>query len=137
MMPFFVMGLLVVVDFGILMYEYISVSNASREAARYGSVSCTVGACNDQLIRDYAIKKSSGILPVGSPDAVIMVRSRDREDLNSTTRDKGDSVIVQIKHRYKFLFIPLWEVNVGSCADMRLEKTESTGTVTSTTTLAC
>ena len=45
MIPLLVGILLFVVDMGIAMYEYVSISNAVREGARYAAVNCDTGTC--------------------------------------------------------------------------------------------
>ena len=42
-LPLFVLFILLLIDFGIVMYGYVSVSNAAREGARFASVNCGDG----------------------------------------------------------------------------------------------
>jgi Flp pilus assembly protein TadG len=113
-LPFFILFLLLLIDFGIMMYEYVSVSNAVREGARYGAVNCGDGSCTAADVATRVIDRSGGILSntgevtVGWPDG----------------SDRGDSVVVKVTHPYKFLFFPAATIDVVSCADMRLEQTD-------------
>jgi len=126
-LPFFILFLLLLIDFGIMMYEYVSVSNAVREGARYGAVNCGDGACTYDKVCLRVVERSGGILSdsecgtsavtVGWPDG----------------SDRGDSVVVKVDHDYDFLFFPNDFLGIGninipvvSCANMRLEQTDKT-----------
>ena len=65
-LPIFVVFFFLVYDFGFMMYQYVSVSNAVREGARYGAVNCrptsATGTCTQALVRDLTIRRSGGIL---------------------------------------------------------------------------
>jgi len=129
-LPFFVFFLLLLIDFGIMMYEYVSVSNAVREGARYGAVNCGDGACTVDTaldgsdgVRDRVLDRSGGILGEDNRDEVTVVWP------DGSTR--GDSVVVKVDHDYDFLFFPNDILGIGeikipvvSCADMRLEQTD-------------
>lgn len=121
-LPFFVLFLLLLVDFGIMMYEYVSVSNAVREGARYGAVNCGAdGACDVGLVATRVIDRSGGIL---SDPAEVTVGWIDN-DADGRNYGRGDSVVVKVTHPYHFLFFPA-SIPVVSCADMRLEQTDDT-----------
>jgi hypothetical protein len=125
--PAFVLFILLMVDLGILTYEYISVANSVREGARFGAVNCggTAAGCDTTAVRDRAILRSSGILTASDSFDIGWI---DRT-FNSSGKDRGDSIKVKATHQYNFLFFPLVSVPVTSCADMRLEQTDrGTGT---------
>jgi len=122
-LPFFVMFLALLVDLGILMYEFVSISNAAREGARYGAVNCETGTCSADLVLGRTVDRSGGILTGTNPDDVMSVEWLDNADPNTTNSDKGDSVVVSIDHPYHFLFFP-YTINVKSCSDMRLEQAD-------------
>jgi hypothetical protein len=115
-LPFFVLFLLLLVDFGIMMYEYVSVSNAVREGARYGAVNCGDGGCTAGDIATRVADRSGGI---GVTSAEVTVGWPDGSD-------RGDSVVVKVTHPYQFLFFRPFTINVVSCADMRLEQKDKT-----------
>jgi hypothetical protein len=122
-LPTFILFFVMVVDFGILMYEHVSVANAAREAARYGAVNCGDGDCTAADITGRAMERSGGIV---SDAADVTVGWVDR-GTTAAVNDRGDSIVVSIDHEYDFLFFPV-TVNVRSCADMRLEQRDD-GTV--------
>lgn len=129
-LPIVVLFSLFVVDLGVLMYHYVSISNAAREGARFGAVSCGDGECTDDQVKDRIIARSGGLLadPEDRPDVRV-----DWVDLDGDGRNygQGDAVVVRINHLYSFLFSPL-SIDVFSCADMRLEQTDQTDTLPST-----
>jgi len=123
--PAFVIFLGLIVDFGMLTYEYVSIANAAREGARYGATNCRDGACSLVEVRDQTIARSGGILSPSSPGEVI-VGWIDRDGL-SPNSGRGDSVVVFVNHRYNFLFVPVGPgIPVMACADMRLERRDRT-----------
>ena len=124
-LPFFVLFLLLLIDFGIMMYEYVSVSNAVREGARYGAVNCGDGGCSAPEVAQRVVERSGGVLPNAARVTVEWINN----DGQGTNHDRGDSVAVKVCHPYHFLFFPAAKINVVSSADMRLEQTDKgTGT---------
>jgi hypothetical protein len=118
-LPFFILFLLLLIDFGIMMYEYVSVSNAVREGARYGAVNCGDGGCTlgtADGICQRVLDRSGGILSTPGEVTVAWPDGSAR----------GDSVVVKVTHPYKFLFFPAAKIDVVSHADMRLEQTDRT-----------
>lgn len=118
-LPIFLLFVLLLVDFGILMFEYVAVSNAAREGARYGSVNCGGADCNITLVSDRAKERSSGIVS----DASLLL---DQSEILVTWPDgvsRGDPVAVRVRHNYEFLFFPV-TIPVESCAEMRLEQAD-------------
>ena len=122
-LPFFVFFLLLLIDFGIMMYEYVSVANAVREGARYGAVNCGDGACTADEVKTRVIERSGGILSAGDTFTLRWVDNSVPPDGKNYGR--GDSVVVRVEHKYKFLFFPA-TIPVVSCADMRLEQKDKT-----------
>lgn len=120
MLPMLVGILLFVVDIGVAMYEYVSVSNAVREGARYGAVNCPPSAgpstgCNAGKVQSWAAGRTGGIT---IPNSEITV--------TWSGRNRGDSVAVAIDHPYHFLFFPGVTLHVKSCSAMRLEQQDLT-----------
>jgi Flp pilus assembly protein TadG len=121
-LPFFVGFFLLAVDFGMLMYQYVSVANAVREGARYAAVNCGDGSCTDVDVKNRTIARSSGILtPLNT--AQVTVRWLDNDVPVNINHDRGDSVVVSVNHPYNFMFFPA-TFPVVSCADMSLEQTD-------------
>ena len=115
-LPIFLLFVLLLIDFGILMFEYVSVSNAVREGARYGSVNCGAD-CTIDLVRIRTTERSSGIISDASllsGQSVINVSWPDGVS-------RGYPIAVAVNHRYDFLFFPV-SIPVVSCAEMRLEQ---------------
>lgn len=114
MLPFFILFLLMAIDFGILMYNYVSVANAAREGARYGAVNCGGTGCDEGAIRNRAVERSGGMLSdegdvtVSWPDGI----------------NRGDPVVVSISHSHTLVFFP-WTFDVRACSDMRLEQRDT------------
>ena len=123
-LPLFFMFFLVLVDFGLLMYQQVSVSNAVREGTRFGAVNCGVDPCLAQLVRDRTIARSGGVLDPATDQGEVEVGWYDN-DADGRNYGQGDSVIVRVTHPYNFAFVPGgFSMNVASCADMRLEQSD-------------
>jgi hypothetical protein len=126
-LPFFIIFLLLLIDFGMMMYEYVSVSNAVREGARYGAVNCGDGACTLAEVKARVIERSGGILSNTDPPTKVEVFWNDNSiPADGKNYGRGDSVVVKVDHDYEFLFFPWATIPVVSCADMRLEQTDDT-----------
>jgi Flp pilus assembly protein TadG len=113
-LPFFVLFLLLLVDFALLGFSYVSVANAAREGARYGAVNCGADACTSGLITDRVIERSSGVIYDPANVTVSWPEGTDR----------GDPVSVSVQQDYNFLFFPA-SIPVVSCSEMRLEQREA------------
>jgi hypothetical protein len=126
-LPVFILVILLVIDFAILGFEYVSLSNATREGSRFGAVNCGDGSCTQDDVITRALDRSSGILD--SADAADRAKATVGWIDNSVPTDvnsgRGDSVSVRIDHRYEFLFFPV-SFPVVSCSDMRLEQRDLT-----------
>ena len=123
-LPVFVLAFLMVVDLGMLMYQYVSVSNAVREGARFGAVNCGDGSCDTtdltETVFDRTISRSGGVLdPSASPAEVTVGWFNNNGDLSFQSR--GDSVVVKVDYDYNFMFFP-GSIPVVSCSDMSLEQ---------------
>ena len=123
-LPVFVTSFLLVVDLGMLMYQYVSISNAVREGARFGSINCGDGSCENDLtetVPNRTIARSSGILePLSSS---VTVGWLDNDLIPDDNRGRGDSVVVKVAHDYDLMFFP-GSIQVASCADMSLEQSD-------------
>jgi len=111
-LPFFVLFILLLIDFGIVMYGYVSVSNAAREGARFASVNCAAaggGGCDLIDVQNRVEERSSGF--VAAADV----------DVEWQGDDRGDSVAVTALRVHDFLFVPA-TIDIASCSAMRLEQ---------------
>ena len=122
-LPVFIMFFLLMIDLGMMTYQYVSVSNAVREGARFGTVNCGDGECTVADIENRTIERSGGILtnPLAPLDTVTVSWLDRNADL--VKNGQGDSVAVKVNHRYDFLFF-FGGVDVVSCSDMRLEQAD-------------
>ena len=123
-LPVFILFLLLMVDMGIMTYQFVSVSNAVREGARYGSVNCGDGDCLAAELAVRTVDRSGGVLSDPEDLADVAVVWLDNNG-DGTVNGKGDSVVVKVDHQYSFMFFP-GSISIGSCADMRLEQTDAT-----------
>lgn len=119
LLPMFILLILLLIDFGILMFEHVAVSNAAREGARYGSVNCGGTDCLAQDVIDRTKERSSGIVTLDSEVLVSWPLGTSR----------GDPIAVRVRHDYEFLFVPWATIPVESCAEMRLEQADFIATI--------
>ena len=126
-LPIFIGFFFLVVDLGMLMYEYVSISNAVREGTRFGAINCGDGECTDDEVKERTIDRSGGILerPGDMPEVTVDWVDNDGDGIHYA---RGDSVVVRVTHPYDFIFFP-GSLNVYSCADMSLEQTDRTTTL--------
>ena len=124
-LPIFVVFFLLVVDLGMLMYQYVSISNAVREGARFGAVTCGDGSCEDdglsETVPQRTAARSSGILDLAVAPGEVQVGWLDNNVPPNGPQNRGDSVVVRVVHDYNFMFFP-GSIEVISCADMSLEQ---------------
>lgn len=113
-LPFFILFILLLIDFAFLGFSYVSVSNAAREGARYGAVNCGADACTEALIETRVLERSSGVVVDSNNVSVSWYQ----------TTDRGAPVAVSIEQPYNFLFFP-FSIPVVSCSEMRLEQREA------------
>lgn len=123
--PTFMLFMFLIVDFGMLTYEYVSIANAAREGARYAATNCGDGSCTASDVRARVIDRSGRILTLANVSEISVGWIDTTGDgLNS---GRGDSVTVFIDHPYTFWFSPAGPgIPVMSCADMRLERRDQT-----------
>ena len=127
--PLIAIFLFAIVDFGLAISERSVLADAAREGARVGALGGDVGA-----ITDCSVEASAGLLDPG--DVTVSW-----SDVNGDgfVGEAGDSVVVRVEHEYTFIS-PLsamlgafgasgpTEITLGSCADMRLEVSNSSAT---------
>lgn len=139
MFPLFIGLLMLLFDFGILMYQYVSVSNAAREGARYAAVGCGGAGCTLADVREHAVQAGGGFVKA-VPTPVCPTEPVTEEDpdmicvnwvdpATNTARGpftapvRGDAVVVIVRHRYGLHLLPV-DFPVVACAAMRLEANE-------------
>lgn len=115
-LPIFVLFMLLVVDLGVAMYEYVGISNGVREGARYAAVNCGSDApCTAQKVYDRASAHD------GLGSAIPGSEYVPRWDLTSGLAKKGNAVSVKATHTYNFLFFPALHLTLTACSEMALE----------------
>jgi Flp pilus assembly protein TadG len=124
--PIFLLVVMAVVDFGVGLKSWIQITNAAREAARYGAINCGLGDIDGtpvaDLVEDRAIDTATGLdLDPAKIDVV-----------NCAAGNATESVTVTIDYDYK-LISPLGgmmsflgggipsTIALSSTADMRIE----------------
>lgn len=125
--PVFFVVVLLAVEFGVWMYQNVTISNAVRDAARFGSVNCGDGSCTVDEIKQRVVDRSNGAVALGDVTVTWVTRG------TATAGQKGSSVAVNARRNYAPIFLPAgvgftWPI--GSCSEMRLERND-TGTIVS------
>jgi Flp pilus assembly protein TadG len=138
-LPFFLVLLMLTIDFGFLMLNKAVITNASREAARAGSLLSATAwspsdvaavACN--YVKSALISTSQGSRTVscsGTADPVIVV-----SNLNGNLSPQmGDPIRVQVTYAYQGLLNSLWGSSQGQTPGS--QTLESVWTLTATSTM--
>ena len=132
-MPLLLLFIFVIVDFGIGINRRVIVTNAAREAARYGATGQTIAA-----IKQRAVDQSKGLFATSDVD-VTFYDTDSNPGLNP-----GDSVAVHITYSYKFLepfkaFDALFptSLEMNACTDMRMEQVPTGATAQPAGTSPC
>jgi Flp pilus assembly protein TadG len=113
-LPAFFLFFLLLIDFGVTMYDYVSVANAVREGSRLGAVNCGDGSCTSSEIKTRVLDRSGGVLSAAGDVSVSW----------PTGGARGSSVAVKVTHNHTFIFFP-YTWTITACSDMRLEQTDS------------
>ncbi|MBI2764680.1 MAG: pilus assembly protein [Chloroflexi bacterium] len=117
MLPVFFLFFLLLIDFGVSMYEFVSATNAVREGARFGAVNCSDGSCTAAEIKSKVVAKSGGTLSNTGEVTVAWPSGVNR----------GDPVAVKVSHVHSLIFFP-YTWTITACSDMRLEQQDSSAT---------
>jgi Flp pilus assembly protein TadG len=97
--PIFLLLVFAIVDFGMGLYSWITVTNAAREGARLGTVGANMTAIEDR-VRDTAGNLDDENLSVAVTNCVSGC---------ATTGDPGESIAVEVDYEYQ-LITPLANV---------------------------
>ena len=138
LLPFILLLIMMIVEFGFALHTGISVNNAASEAARYAAVSNPSDpACAPGSIEYRAMQTGTGNLLCSE----ITVLYQDEGGFPNQI-ERGDGVAVFIQHEYQ-TFTPVGGLlNIvsggtipatfilGACSDSRLEQSPSGGVVT-------
>ena len=110
--PLFILLLAGMIDFGLGLYSYMTINNATRDAARLGATMCTANPCA-AAVSARAVNAASG-LAIEAP--VIACTKPDNSSVNcaSGTVKPGDNVTVTITYNYKMI----WPLGFGTVIPM-------------------
>ena len=90
MMPILMIILLGIIDFGRVFYAYVTITNASREGARYGSLH----PLQDADIKQRVVDEAANTVTINESDITV---SRDDPDHPNT-------ITVTVNHEFETLF---------------------------------
>ncbi|MFA7248870.1 MAG: TadE/TadG family type IV pilus assembly protein [Dehalococcoidia bacterium] len=140
MLPFFLLLIFAIAEFGLALYTQITVRNSASEAARYAAVanlpSATAGTCAADSIEERAWNTSNQLV-----DCDEITVTYHNPDATSGLYLRGSGVAVHISHVYNTitplpaivslisggLFPTTW--TLGACSDSRLESVPSNQTL--------
>jgi Flp pilus assembly protein TadG len=120
--PIFLILVMGIIDFSLGLKSWITITNASREAARYAAVSCSSGVADTDDVKERAVTAASG-LSIATDDVTVT---------NCGTGRSSQSVAVSVDYEYD-LVTPLGgllsligggmpgTLSLNSEADMRME----------------
>lgn len=111
-MPLLMLILVGIIEFGFMFSGYLSLTNASREAARVISLGGTYIEAEARI---------SNVVGILNPEDITMLTSAD-----VSTLDRGDSITVTLRYPYHFItpfLAPLFggDLELESSATLRVE----------------
>lgn len=121
--PFFIYFMLLLIDFGILMFAYVSVANGAREGARFAAANCAGSACTASLVQTRTSSGSSGFL--ATSDVTVQWNAATVGSTTFPATKRGSNVVVAAERSHNLLFFPWATIPVQSCSVMRLERDDS------------
>lgn len=125
--PIFLLVVMGIIDFGVGLKSWIQVTNAAREAARYGAVHCAEGDIDGTPVSDLVVDRA-----VDSATGLDLDSSKVTVSGNCDAGHATESLSVSIDYDYK-LISPLGglmsflgggipsTITLSSSADMRME----------------
>ncbi len=139
MLPFFLLMVFAIAEFGFALYTQIGVRNSAAEAARYGALanlpSAVAGTCDASSIEERARNTSAQLVKCSEITVTYQ-----NPNLASGMYLRGSGVAVHVAHTYNTItplptiisfisggiFPTTW--TLGACADSRLEGVPSNQT---------
>ncbi len=129
LLPFILLLIMMIVEFGFALHTGITVNNAASEAARYAAVANPSDvACAPGSIEDRALRTSTGMLLCS--EVTVLYQNTG----GTTAIERGDGVAVFIQHEYQTV-TPLGAFlsavsggtipstfTLSACSDSRLEQ---------------
>ncbi|MFN8629541.1 MAG: TadE/TadG family type IV pilus assembly protein [Chloroflexota bacterium] len=106
--PIFILVLAGIIDFGLGMYSYMTIQNASREGARLAVTNCTKTNCL-AAIQTRTVANSNGLLAAGNVSVTCYVGQTTTTEA-CTASTAGDSVKVGVSYNYQMI----WPLTFGT-----------------------
>ena len=129
LLPFILLLIMMLVEFGFAFYTHVTVNNAASEAARYAAVANLPSpTCDPDSIEERAVDFAGGRLLCSEVDVTYQYQAGGSGDFS-----RGDGVTVRITHMYDPItpmpgLFSLFTGNVlpatwtmSACSDSRLE----------------
>jgi Flp pilus assembly protein TadG len=127
--PVFIVLVLGIVDFGMALRSYVTVTNAAREGARYAVLGCK-DSTQEDAIKDQVISRSSGLIKTRSD--VIVDAAPDTSGVDACSASvPGSTNPIKITANYDYAYItPLGNfvaalsggpLHISSSSTMRVE----------------
>lgn len=125
--PVFLLVVMGIVDFGVGLKSWIQITNASREAARYGAIHCSAGDIDGTPVADLVVDRG-----IDSATGLGLTSSNVTVSSNCDAGHATESLTVTIEYDYE-LISPLGgmmsffgggisdTIKLTSSADMRIE----------------
>ena len=101
-LPVFLILTLAVVDFGMALRAYVTVTNAAREGARYAVVDCD-SSSDITSIKSKVVDSSSGLLTAADVSLDADSSSSGNQDCTSTLPAAGGSIKVSATYTYNLI----------------------------------
>ncbi len=127
-LPLFLVLLMGIVDFGMGLRSWISITNASREAARWGAVHCSSGDYMNSDVEQRAIDTATAL----DTDMLTVTVDTAAGVACDDTPNSTESLVVNVDYEYK-LITPLAgmlsffgggsaaTISLSATSDMRIE----------------
>jgi Flp pilus assembly protein TadG len=127
--PLFVLLLAGMLDFGLGLYNYMSVINAAGAGARYGATACAVVACTASVQQQAVSAAAAGGVTVALADTTVTCTNKAGTTVdctNATTPAStraGGYVKVTVAYKYHMIWPLTFGTQIGetSTVTMRIE----------------
>jgi Flp pilus assembly protein TadG len=102
MLPFILLLIMALAEFGGAFYTYITVNNATSEAARWASVANPPGGCDEaNTIQWRAREMSRGLLNCEDGLTTILVEYEDAAEGVTSSPGRGTGVTIRVERTYQ------------------------------------
>lgn len=129
--PIFILLLAGMIDFGLGLFQYMTLINATRDGARLAATACTATSCTDGAI-EARVRATAGLSPVSvsvtcrratDPQTAAQFTAAKCANSGTTPVKKGDTVRVQSTYTYHMIWPLTWgrEIDMGSSLQMMVE----------------